>query len=150
MKTFHFPLETPLRLRKRVRDERRRQLTQAYEAQRLLEQQQAELAQEQLHVQQHGRRASQPGELNVDRLLGQHRYALLLQARQQVMKQQNLALAEEIERRRQALSEADTEVRTIERLRERRLADHQLSENRREQREADDIAATHWNAGNKR
>ena len=150
MKTFHFPLETPLRLRMQVRDERRRQLTQAYEAQRLLEQQQAELAQEQLHVQQHGRSASEPGELNVDRLLGQHRYALLLQARQQVMKQQKTALADETERRRQALSEADTEVRTIERLRERRLADHQLSENRREQREADDITVTHWNAGNKR
>ena len=149
MKNFKFPLETLLKLRERVRDERRGQLAQAYEAQQMLADQQSQLSEEHRHVRRHGRRASQPGELNVDRLLEQHRYSLLLQTKLEIMRQQEAALAEEVERRRLALQEADTEVRAIERLRERRLEDHQQRERRREQIEADENAVTHWNAGAK-
>lgn len=147
MKKFRFPLETLLKLRLRVRDERRRQLMQAHEAQRILEEQEAELASELLVMAHQGRQASQPGAINVDRLLEQHRYSLLLQTRQQVLKQQQSVLEEEIERRRQALTEADTDVRAIERLRERRLEDHRLEVQRLEQREADEVAVTHWQGG---
>ena len=148
MRKFEFQLQNVLHLREQVRDERRRQLLEAHEAQRLLTEQRELLQVEIGRTAQQGRKAAEPGEVNVDILLEQHRYLLLLQARQEAMRQQSGVLNEEIERRREALRQADIEVRTIEHLRERRWEEHKKAEERREQIEHDEVAVTQWNARN--
>jgi len=124
-----------------ARDERRGELAQAYEADRLLQEQRDRLAQELDETRDRTRQASGPGPLNVDSLLGMHRHELLLAAQQQQMDQQHQQLVEEIERRRQRLVEADRHVKSLEKLREKQSERHLYAQSVIEQKQFDETAS---------
>ena len=141
MKRFQFRLSSVQKLREATRDERRQTLAQAYEAERLLAEQRAALAAELVGLRKDAKSGSTPGQVNVDKLLDVHRYEMVLQAQTVAMQRQQGQLVEEIERRRQALFAADQEVRVLEKLRSRRLAEHQLQLQRLESKQLDEVAS---------
>lgn len=140
MAKFKFRLETLLRLRGTARDERRSQLAQAYRAEEILQQQRLRLESDLNELSKESCKAAEPGPLDVDRLLETRRYELVLRSQQQFLEGQRKTLEAEIERRRQALVEADREVRVLERLRERQLDRHRRDENRQEIKHLDEVA----------
>ncbi len=140
MAKFRYRLAALLRLRQALRDQRREALAEAYRVDELLGSQLACLAEELASLGEQCRRAAGPGTVNVDRLLEAQRYELALKARQCRLQEQRRQVAEEIERRREALAEADRGVRVLEKLRQRQAARHQYEENRREVKLLDEVA----------
>ncbi len=140
MTTFTFRLEPLLRLRTAERDHRREELAKAFRAEQLLEQRQQAVRQElQMIREQTGQQAS-PGPIQVDQLLHAHRYALLLHAQLEQLRRQREAVSQETHRRREALVEADRELRILEKLRERHALAHAYQEQRADVRTLDEIA----------
>src|SRR5688572_17084144 len=121
MSAFRFRLEPLIRLRIAERDERRADLAKALRADELLHEQERQLETEQAQVVAATRASSGPGEANLDGLLQNSRYQLVLRARRQQLAQQIAQVAAEIERRRLAVVEADRQVRVLEKLRERQM-----------------------------
>jgi flagellar export protein FliJ len=140
MSTFHFRLETLLRLRMAERDERRADLAKALRAEQMLRDQQAQIEMEQAQAQAAARAQSAPGAADVDQLLRTSRYQLVLKARGVQLTQQMAQVAVETERRRQAVVEADRQVRVFEKLRERQERAHQERQSRQEVKELDEAA----------
>lgn len=140
MTEFRFRLASLMRLRESERDERREALAQAYRADQMLQQQQeavqVELQENQRQVQQ----CAAPGPILVERLLGRHRYELVLQAQLRQLARQRQTIAAEIERRRQALVEADRELKILEKLRDRHYQEFVFQQQKLEMRELDEIA----------
>jgi len=141
MAKFKFRLQTLLRLRDTARDERRGELAEAYRADEILRRQRRQIEEALDELSEQSRAAAQPGAVNVDRLLDARRYELVLKSQQQLTDQQQQALDAEIERRRQALVEANRQVRVLEILRERQQQRHRREESRQEIKELDDVAS---------
>ncbi|GAB6165422.1 flagellar export protein FliJ [Thermostilla marina] len=144
MAVFRFRLEPVQRLREHVRDQRRAELAQALEAMELVEQKQRELAEELERATKLQREAAKPGSIDVDTIMAVRRYQTALYAQAAQLQQQAAAIAEEIERRREALAQADREVRILEKLRERQLERHRSEEKRRETKLMDETAAQRY------
>lgn len=83
---------------------------------------------------------SEPGQLEVDNLLYAHRYELILSSQLQQLTIQRQKIGTEIERRRQALIEADRELRILEKLRERHAREFRQADEQSEMRQMDEIA----------
>lgn len=133
-------MATVLRLREAARDERRRHLAEALEAERMLERQRDEV-EAQMRDLATTIRESSTGSLDVDQMLSRDRYQLLLKGHREVLRQQSGRLSDEIARRREALVHADREVRVLERLREVQHEAHRQEEERRELAALDEAAA---------
>lgn len=140
MKKYRFRLETLLKLREADRQQRRAELAQALHAERLLQEQADALALELAQARHTARNSAAPGEVNVDKLLELQRYALQLVAQTQVLGTQRSRVSEETERRRQALIEADRQVRTLEKLRSKQEDAFRSHELRVEQKGLDEVA----------
>ncbi|MEX2176805.1 MAG: flagellar export protein FliJ [Pirellulaceae bacterium] len=140
MATFHFRLETLLRLRLETRDARRADLVKAQRAEQALEAQGDELAQERQSTDERSRRLAAPGTADIDALIGSHRYQLALKARTEHLANQLLQVQAEVQKRRQALVEADREVRVLEKLREKQHAAQRVREERLQQKQLDEQA----------
>ena len=140
MTRFHFRLATLLRLRESTRDECRVQLADAQRADTELQSQLARLDMEQRQLQRECRTAAGPGPVDLRRLLEAQRYAATLRAREVDLHQQRQVLGAEIDRRRQALLEADRDVRTLEKLRENQSQAHRQAEDRQEGKRLDEAA----------
>jgi flagellar FliJ protein len=137
---FHFRLQKLMNLRGLTRDQRRAELAQAYEAENLLQRQRDELLATSGQIRSAMRQASRPGEILVDHLLSTHRHELVLRSDLVVLEQQTNQVAEEIERRRQALLEAEKEFRVIEKLREKLKTRHRQETEKQELRQLDEAA----------
>jgi len=137
---FSFRLQTLLRLRLAVRDERRADLAKAIRAEELLRAQEVELRAELAVMDQRGRNLKAPGAGNVDALLHTHRYQIVLAARLRQLAAQMAEVAAETERRRLALVEADRQVRVLEKLRERQAGVHRQLQERRAAKQFDEQA----------
>jgi flagellar FliJ protein len=140
MSTFKFRLATLLRLRVADRDARRAEVARAQRAEEVLVARSAELRGEQQALRTRGEHLRSPGEADIDALLRGHRYELILRSEQAQVAQQLSQVQAEVERRRQALVEADREVRVLEKLRERQEAEHLDREIRLEQKQIDELA----------
>ncbi len=140
MAKFKFRLATLLRLREATRDERRRQLAEAYQADDLLNERIDEVMQRLTGLRNRYRRYSGPGTLDVDRLVETQRFEMAMKAQRSQLDGQRETLATEIERRRLALVEANREVRVLEKLREKQVTRHRRDENRRETKVLDEVA----------
>ena len=140
MPKFKFRLATLLRLRESTRDERRQQLAQAHEADRRLQIEEEEVAGQLAALYADARRTAGPGEVNVDLLLDAQRFEFVLKAQRQQLARQRELVRGEIERRRQALVEANREVQALEKLRDRLAERHREEENRRDLRRLDEAA----------
>jgi flagellar protein FliJ len=137
---FKFRLATLLRMREATRDQRRGALAEAYRVDELLRRQLDATGNELEQLKGHCRRAVGPGEVDVDRLVEAQRYELTLRRQQAHVLGQREVVAGEIERRRQALIEADREVRVLEKLREKQADAHRCAEEYREARRLDEVA----------
>lgn len=140
MAKFKFRLATLLRLCEVARDERRAQLARAYQADEIIEKDRTLVASERRELERQNRLASAPGRLDVDRLLESRRYELVLQSQEQQLAQQHQAVRAEIERRRQALVDANRQVRVLETLHQKQLDHHRQEENRQEIKQLDEMA----------
>jgi flagellar protein FliJ len=147
MAKFQFRLATVLRLGESVRDDRRVQLAEAYRADELLEHRDAMLAKELASLRAACRKAMAPGSVDLDRIVEVQRYELALRAQQKHFAQQRMAVANEIERRREALLAANREVRVLEKLRERQQQRHQHEEMLRDIRQLDEAGAARTGRG---
>ena len=140
MTNFRFRLETMLKLRRDERDAQRQHYAKALEAEVILSDQIGQVTRELADTRGVLRTHSSPGDVDVDRLVCTHRYELLLQVQHQQLTQQAERVAQEVERRRQALMTADREVSLLEKLKERQLASFQQQQQRSEQKRLDEIA----------
>jgi flagellar FliJ protein len=138
--SYRFRLEPIVKLREQTRDERRRELAQAYEAERILRQQEAEMQAEIDATQDRTRAAAGQGSVSVEDLLNSRRYQLLLRSQMAAVQGQIAHVLEEIERRRGALMEADREVKVLEKLRERQREQYEQAELHREAKQLDEAA----------
>ncbi|MEX0792818.1 MAG: flagellar export protein FliJ [Pirellulaceae bacterium] len=125
MAKFRFRLETLLRLRIAERDQRRAELTEVLAAEDRLRDQQAEIGEEIQTTYEMGRADVQQGRIDIDRLTAAQRqvahFTQLIAEKQQLMEQ----LQPHIRQRREALVEADHEVRILEKLKEKQTERHQ-------------------------
>ena len=87
------------------------------------------------------------GAVDVNRLLTGQRYQLALEAQQRVLAEQAVKLAEEVERRRLAVVEADRGVRMLDKLEERQRRDHAVAEQSAENKRLDEVGAMRWEGG---
>lgn len=140
MRTFQFRMSTLLRLRVAERDQRRSDLAKALRAEVLLREEQERLLAEQRGVIEQARRHKAPGAANVDLLLQTHRYEVVLAARARELVAKLAQIAAESERRRQALVEADRQVRVLEKLRARQALNHRREQDRQETKQLDEMA----------
>jgi flagellar protein FliJ len=140
MAPFRFRLESLLKLRVAERDRRREELANAYRADQILQQQLSAIMGEIARTRQQTKEQSAPGAIHVDMLLHSHRYELILQAQRQQIARQQQVIAAETERRRQALVEADRELRILEKLREKHALEYAFNEHKAEVRLLDEIA----------
>lgn len=141
MAKFRFRLATLQKLREIQRDELRSKLAEAVQAQQILEEQLAQVAGEIENLLAMRRSVVQSGTLHVDPLLEAQRYQGVLLAQQDKMREQVRLLSAEVERRRQAVVEADRHVKVLEKLHERKLAEHHAKQSVAETKVLDEVAA---------
>jgi flagellar FliJ protein len=140
MAGFTFRLAALLRLRESRRDECRAALADAYRVDEVLGRQLEGLRQELDGLREFRRRKISSKAIDIDPLVEAQRYELVLRAQQQHVAQQRQTVAAQIELRRQALVEADREVRVLEKLRQRQAEQHRREEELREAKRLDEVA----------
>jgi flagellar FliJ protein len=139
MASFRFRLQTLVRIREGTRDERREQLAEVLRIDEALVAQLNDLERDRSVARKE--QTLGVGRVDVDRMLGMQRYEALLSAEIEHVERQRTKVGEELERRREALMEADREVRVLEKLREVRLAEHRAEEAAAEMKVVDEAAA---------
>ncbi len=139
--TFHFRLESLLRIRITTRDTCRARLSQALQTERILKQQHTELIQQIDNLIEQQRITSQPGTISIKSLLEGHRYEIALRFRQKTLEQRYAQLKKEIEQHRQRLFEADRQVGVLEKLRERQRLKFCDNQNKKEAIYIADVAS---------
>lgn len=140
MAAFHFRLASVLRLRQAFRDERRLELTEAESALSALDARLRQIERDLASVHKHFE-VGLPGHVNLDRLRDADRYTSLLVSERHSILQQRVDLADEVERRRLAVVDADTDVRALEKLREAGEALHREELAQSEAKALDEIAS---------
>ena len=140
MAKFQFRLATLLKLREGVRNERRAQLAEAYQAQATLDLRNLELQQQVLGLQEMTRQTARPGSVELDRMIQAQRFQAILKSQQKVIENQEKLLTDEIEKRRLALVAADRDVRVLTKLGERCSEKHDLRQRKLEIKEMDEVA----------
>lgn len=139
MAQFQFRLATLLKLRRVVRDERRRHLAEALHADAILQERRAELEETLAQVRREYHLGQGP--LDVDQILNTQRYEMVIRSESQLLAQQSATLESEIENRRQAAVAADRDLRVLEMLRDRQAERYRQAEARREMKRLDEIAS---------
>ena len=145
MATFRFRLESALKVRQEERNLRREELARAFEAEKTLEHEKQKLRQQRLRLKLHVQQRVQPGTIDVHILLSARQHDLLLQSEQQLLDSKAQQLQEDIERRRNALREADSKVQMLENLEQRQRLQHRRRLTKREVQTLDDTAASRQN-----
>ncbi len=140
MARFEFRLATLLRLREAARDERRGQLAVALRAEEVLRQRDNQVRDEVDQLRESLKRDSLFGSLDVEKLINSHRYGALLEAERTMIGQQSRQVAEEIDKRRAVLVDADRDVQVLEKLRENQSRLHRRHQERLEMKVMDEIA----------
>lgn len=140
MARFQFRLQSMLKLAESQRDQCRRDLAAALEAVHVLRDRQHDIERAVTEIRATRARESVGSGIQVERLLDASRFELLLNSQLSEVHKQQEQVDEELERRRQRLVEADRQVRTLEKLRERRLTEHEQAELRKQQILLDEVA----------
>jgi flagellar protein FliJ len=138
--SFRFRLATLLKLREQTRDERRRDLAQAFEAERILREQLAALKTELTDNQELLRGMSISSEIQVDQLSHARRFEAILKMQVTHVLGQMEQVTQEVERRRTALLEADREVKALLKLEERQLHVHEKKQDVLESKQIEEAA----------
>jgi flagellar FliJ protein len=149
MPRFRFRLDTLRRLREMNRDELRVRLAEAYQAEQILAEQREALAGEAAALVATRRELVAAGAVDVTRMIESQRYQMLLEAQARTLADQAARLAQEVEARRQAVVEADRQVRVLDKLRERRQDEHTRAARAAEAKQLDEIATNRWGANHR-
>ncbi|MDR0869768.1 MAG: flagellar export protein FliJ [Planctomycetaceae bacterium] len=138
---FSFRLEPLITIRDNVLKKKQGELAKAYEARRIVETKRTEIDSALKSVLENGRTMIQPGKaVNVDFLLGLRRQEMYLLADRNDCDEKIRILDEEIERRRQIVIEANKELKTVEKLKEKKREIYNAEQTRRETVEMDEVA----------
>jgi flagellar protein FliJ len=141
MTNFRFRLETLLKLRRAALDQQRAKLAEIYRAEAALKEQQEALDRQTAEAQAARRAAGGEGSLDVDAVLQSQRFQWSLQAQRTVLAEHERRLAEARDAQRQSVIAADRDVKVLEKLRERRLAEHRRDECLQDVKLMDEAAA---------
>jgi flagellar protein FliJ len=141
MPQFQFRLATLLRLREATRDERRTELADVQRADAELENRLTQVAVEQEQLRTEYRTIAAPGPVELPPLVRWQQYGAALRRQESSLNEQRRTLAVEIDRRRQAVIEADREVRTLEKLRQGQADAYRQDAERLENKRLDESAA---------
>lgn len=139
---FSFRLQTVLRLRILERDERRGELAKALRAAEILEERRQQVVGEMQENQALSRKLAEPGSADVNRILQTRRYEAILKGSLAQISTQAKQVAAEVERRRQILTEADRQVRVLEKLELRQREEYERKELRQEMKQLDEVATS--------
>jgi flagellar FliJ protein len=140
MSKFNFRLETLLKLKVTVRDQRNAELKEILTAQDTLIQQKKELDAEVQSALGQTLEDAKPGLLDVDRLISGHQELLRLKMAVKEKIQLERQLEPHIKQRQQALIDADQEVRILEKHKENQSQQHLQVLNEREAKQMDELA----------
>lgn len=138
MRTFVFRFAALLRYRRNRRDLTRQLLAQTLAAQRELVGRRAELEAVQHELQDELRAGGQQGPLDIDRLAARRYYAGRLAGELLGLERNEELVTHQLSLCRQALLEADRDVKVLEKLEERQQADFRYEQERREGRELEE------------
>jgi flagellar protein FliJ len=141
MAKFRFQLATLQKLRELHRDELRSKLAEAVQAQQILVEQFEQVATEIANLESMRRLAVSSSSINVDPLLEAQRYQGVLQVQHAKMSEQMRLLSAEIDRRREAVVEADRQVKVLAKLYDRKLEEYRANTQRAETKVLDEVAA---------
>ncbi len=144
MPRFRFQFDSLLRLRESERDTARQAIADAFQALKILQQQRLELEQQRQQLRAQAQQRLSGSSLSVDALLHQGRYDMQLAVELQGLIANTASVQTEIERRQSRLQAADTEVKRLERLKERRHQEWIDVERAAQQTELDEIASTRF------
>ena len=138
---FKFRLEPLITIRDNVLKERQAELAKAYEARRILEESLKAVEKQLAEGIKTARSLTQEGQtVNVEFLLGIRRQEMFLRANQEDLIKKMKMVDEEIEQRRTAVVEADRELKTVEKLKEKQHEKYLAEENKKETKDMDEIA----------
>jgi flagellar export protein FliJ len=138
MARFEFRLKALLAFREATRAERRIDLAAAQGDQSELASQRATL-QRQLNDERKRLRVSS-GQVDVAAMQAAHRFESILRSQLHELSKRDRAVALEVDRLTQAVVEADREVRSLEKLREKQLEQFREREARLEAKRLDEVA----------
>jgi flagellar export protein FliJ len=141
MPASHFRLDALERLRRQQREQCQLDVSAAEEAKRGLATELVLVESRLVELQAVMRSGASPGQVDLQRLCSQGDFCKRLQTQLTQLGQQRAQLEDEIARRRRALVEADRELKTLEKLRERQHQQHETGSRRADQRLQDDAAA---------
>ncbi len=136
-----FRLKTVQRLREADRDEARGRLAEAYRAFEMLAEQRAGVADEVTDALRSQKTAFAHPQTDINRAIEAQRFLAVLRAQQSTMEKQSGLLEAEIEKRRVALTEADRNVRLLEKLAEKHEAALEHERSRVANAQLDEAAA---------
>jgi flagellar protein FliJ len=141
MSKYQFRLETLRRLRTVHRDQQRSALADAFRAEEILAERRSDLIQEHTLLRNMQRSAVASPYADVNQLVEAQRYQTILAAQEQQLVEQAKLLADEVERRRLQLVEADRAVRVLDLLDQRHRQEHRRHTERQEVKRLDEVAA---------
>ena len=139
MARFNFRLKTLLATRESTRDALRLQLAEAQAAEDAVNAEHRRLAAVLRCQQDSLREVAAPGVLDVRDLLASSRYEATLRREIRALHDRASELAAESDRRREALVDADRDVRVLEKLREKQHQEFLREQARAEVKELDEI-----------
>jgi flagellar export protein FliJ len=139
MARYRFRLAALRRLREIRRDELRARLAEALRAQEILEEQAERLDEQLAAFVDLRRRLLRSGRPDVSQLLEAQRYAIALQTMQRTLRGQREQLATEVASRQLAATDAERDVRVLDKLEEKQRAAHRRAAETAEGRLLDEI-----------
>lgn len=144
MAPYRFKLESVRRVRQARRDGLRGELADAYTAAEKLADERRRVGRELAAVRARLAEASRSPQLDVNRLLDAQRYELILKAQLQDLANKEAMVAQEIERRRDAVAEAEREVKVTDALDRAGRERHRTEAARAESKQMDELAGVLW------
>ncbi|QDT65647.1 flagellar export protein FliJ [Calycomorphotria hydatis] len=141
---FRFRLAAVLKWRENRRDLVRQVMSQVLEEESRLQTQIGEFSSQRDEQLEDAKRISSQGAVDVDRVSARRYYASQLAAKATLAERELMTVREQLQACRQALAQADADVKAMEQLKAKQLAEHEKLELDRVEREATD----QWSARN--
>ena len=138
---FKFRLEPLITIRDNVLKEKQGELAKAYEARRIAVEKLEEIQRDLAGTTEAGREMMQSGRaISVDYLLGLRRHEAYLNAQRDLVQKHIILIDEEIEKRRDAVMEANKELKIVEKLKEKQRERYLAEQARKKTVMMDEVA----------
>lgn len=141
MAKFRFQLAPLKKLREAYRDELQGKLAEAYQAEQLLEEQITTTTQQIERCLEQNRDSLASNTADANSLLDAQRYLTVLRTQQATLYKQHELVSAEVQKRHQAVVEANRQVRMLDKLHDRKLDAHRRAQVLLEHKQMDEIAS---------